>query len=118
MDIELQKELSELANEQIKLAREYYEARDAAGKAHVELRILLVAKLKGFRAAKSNIGKDMAELMLLEDDLHARDLYKIREEQTYIYKGLELLIEAIQSKISMKQSWMKYQLKGEQYGAF
>lgn len=110
-------ELSTLAEEQIKCARDYMEARKKAGKAKGELDILLVASLKSIRERKSNVGYDMAKLMLCEDNETARGLYKEEITQTARYKGLEKIMEALQSRISLDQSVMKYISHGERFGA-
>lgn len=116
MDIEKAKELSELANHQISLAQRYEKERSLAGTAKLELELVLVSKLKAIRAQKKNVGYDMAILILLEDSDVARNLYKAMCLHTDNYKGLEKLIEAHQSKISLEQSVMKYIGQGEKYG--
>ena len=116
MNIEQQKELSDLCNAQIKLAQEYKEARVKAGQAKVKLNMLLVVRLKDFREKKKNIGMEMSVLMLCEESEEARKYYHAFEYFTYSYKGLEVLINAHQNKISALQSLMRYVRQGEQYG--
>jgi len=116
MNIEQQKELSDLCNAQIKLAQEYKEAREATASAKTDIDILLVASLPTIRAKKPNVGVDMAIKMLMETNTVAQKLHTQYELQRAKYKGLEVLINAHQNKISALQSLMRYVRKGEQYG--
>ncbi len=110
-------ELSKLANSQIHFAGQYKEAREKAGKAKSELDILLAANLLDIRERKSNVGYDMALLMLMEGNEVAQELYKTKIEEEAKYKGLEKMIDSLQSKISLSQSVMKYIDRGERFGA-
>lgn len=58
----------------------------------------------------------MALLMLMEGNEAAQDLYKTMVNEKAKYRGLEKMIESLQSKISLAQSQMKYIDKGEKYG--
>lgn len=102
------KELSALANKQIELAGRYEQSRRKAGEAKTDLDILLVTHIKDIRAQKSNVGIEMAYIMLMEIEPTARQIYKTMIEETENYKGLEVLIEAHQSKISLEQSVLRY----------
>ncbi len=113
MEVQRALKLQNIAEEQVKCAKEYLVARKAAAKAKSDLDILLTASLKDIREKKSNVGYDMARLILCEDNPLARELYQTELEQTALYKGLEKVIEALQSQISLEQSVMKYILKGE-----
>ena len=116
MDFIKAQELSKLANSQIHFAGQYQKAREEAGKAKSELDILLAGNLLSIRERKSNVGYEMALLMLMEDNEVARNLYKTMIEERAKYKGLEKMIESLQSKISLAQSQMKYIDKGEKFG--
>ena len=100
-------EVIELARKQSETAIEYAEARMSSGKAKKELDTLLVASLSDLRASKSNLGYDMAILMLCEKNEVARGIYGTLLEQTARYKGLDKIIEAIKSQIMLYQSIWK-----------
>lgn len=110
-------ELNEIAKNQVKFAKEYLEARKKAGEAKSSLDLLLAANLKDIRKRKSNVGYAVAKLMLCEDNSVAQALYKEEITETAKYKGLEKLIESLQSRISLEQSVMKYIHRGEHFGA-
>ncbi len=55
--------------------------------------------------------------MLMEGSEAARNLYKTMVEEKAKYKGLEKMIDSLQSKISLSQSVMKYIDRGERFGA-
>lgn len=116
MDIHKALELSKLADHQIALSQEYAEEREKAGKAKCDLEIMLTAKLGEIRKSKPNVGYDLAILMLIEIDFEAKFIYQDMCLATSRYKGLEKLIEAHQSKISLEQSIMKYIGQGEKFG--
>lgn len=116
MDIHKAQELSGIADKQIDIARQYEQARRKSGKAEGDFKILLTARLKEFRAEKKNLGVDMAQLMLMEDDLLARELFKEWMEHEAIYKGLERLLDAYASKLITEQAIMKFIGTGEKWG--
>lgn len=116
MDVHKAVELSVLADKQIQLANNYCEARQKAGSAKSDLDILLAAELCNIRGRKSNVGYEMAVLMLMETNQAAQDLHKEIETQTAKYKSLEKMIEAVKTKILLEQSIMKYVGEGERYG--
>ncbi len=117
MDYLKAQELSKLANSQIHFANLYKEAREKAGKAKADLDILLAGKLLSIRERKSNVGYEMSLLMLMEGSKEAIVLYKTMIEEKAKYRGLEKMIDSLQSKISLAQSQMKYIDKGEKFGA-
>lgn len=116
MDAQKAQELSVLADHQIKLAREYSNKRRIAGDLKTEIELMVTAKLGDIRGSKKNVGYDMAILMLLEMQPGVQEVYKRYRAAESDYKGLEKLIEAHQSKISLEQSIMKYIGQGEKYG--
>ena len=116
MDIFKANSLFERTREQTKIAREYAESRQKAVEARVQLLAILTPALSGIRARKANVGTDMAILMLCETSDLAKELYSIELRETAKYKGLEKILEALQSEISYAQSVMKYEKEGEQYG--
>jgi hypothetical protein len=116
MDVKKAQELSLIADKQIEIAIEYEKARRNAGTAEGNFKILLTAQLKDFRAEKKNLGVDMAQLMLMEENAEARDLFKTWMEQESIYKGLERLLDAYASKLITEQAIMKFIGQGERWG--
>lgn len=116
MDIHKAQELSKVADQQIKVAEEYALARKEAGDAQASLDLLVAAELSTLRGQKKNLGIEMARLMLIEESLAARSFYEQWIKKEAIYKGLEKILEARASKISLEQSIMKYQKEGERYG--
>ena len=117
MDIHIAQGLQKKAQEQTKIARDYAQSRLKAAQARVDLLILLTAELSDIRAKKKNAGIEMAMTMLCETNAAAKDLRRIEIIETAKYKGFEKIIESLQNEISYTQSMMKYQQKGEQYGA-
>lgn len=116
MDHKKQEELSKLASHQIELAGQYAEQRTKSGNAKADLDLILTAHIGAIREKKANVGMDMAYIMLMETHDVAAKLYKEWQQAENNYKGLEKLIEAHQSKISLEQSIMKYVGTGEKYG--
>ena len=110
------KELRLIADKQIENAKLYAAARQKAGEAESELKILLTASLKSLRGNKKNLGVEMACLMLMEDNEVARELFRIWTVKEAKYKGLEKLLEAYGSKLIMEQSLLKRQTDGEKWG--
>lgn len=101
--------LAKLSDELIELSRKYAVARTAAGQAEADLNILLASKyLKDIRKVKSNVGVEMAILMMCEESEEARGYYKTYISKRNEYKGLERIIEAIDKKLSINQSVMRF----------
>ena len=96
-------------DERIKIAREYRDSRVLAAKAKHRLDILLVANLAIIRETKSNVGIDMAYLMLMDICTDAKEYYKIWKVEEAKYKGLERILTALESKTTFYQSLMKFQ---------
>jgi hypothetical protein len=108
------KEVYRISNEIIDLAKSYKASRDAYAEAKLFLDYNIAKNMSEFRQKRANIGYEMALLMLLEQDSP-----EIKENyQTYIiqenqFKGLERLIEAYNSKISLTQSLIKHKAVNE-----
>jgi len=109
MDYHEANKLKEVADEQIKRARDYEKARTVAGKAKSDLDILLAAKFSTIRAAKSNVGIEAALVMLMENNTVAQHLYREMIENEAKYKSLERIIDALDSKVKLGQSLMRYE---------
>lgn len=116
MDHVKAQELSKLASHQIKLAMDYAKRRNEAGDAKTQLELMLTAEMREILRVKKNAGYDVAMLLLLELKPEMRPVYEKFRKAEADYKGLEKLIEAHQSKISVEQSIMKYIGQGEKYG--
>ncbi len=99
----------------VELSERYANSRGAFGRAKYKLHVILTANLSKIREQKSNVGMDMALLMLLEpnflEDVYRQEVlqyYKDYIECEEAYKGLEHLIEATKTQIMYAQSVMKY----------
>lgn len=109
----------EITSEIVDRARDYIKALNEATEAKNYLEVILTAEyLKDFRAVKKNLGYDMALLMMLEkaaeqDNDDILDAYKQYQTKTAEYKGLEKLINALETKVSYYQSLMRWQREGE-----
>lgn len=98
-----------------RLAIEYEQARKKYGVAKYKLHVILTVNLHMIREKKSNVGMEMAILMMLEpgflDEVFREEIlkyYKDFIECEEIYKGLEHRIEATKTAIMYAQSVMKY----------
>lgn len=112
MDIQTALEGIKLTEEQIALSKQYAQVRYKCAKAKIALEQILCADhlLSQFRMKKSNLGYDMALLMLIEEKGdEARQLFVEFYENEAMYKGLEKIIDSIGSKISYYQSLMRYE---------
>ena len=105
-----------ILDNRIKYAEEYRAARAKAAKAQYNLEIMLAANLDSIREQKSNVGYDMALLMLIEPGFlsdqeteAAQAHYKDVKRYTAEYKGLERLMSALESKVTFVQSLMRYE---------
>jgi len=114
--IETERELLDLSNRQIRLAEEYRKARVAFGRAKHNLQIYLVPKQKNPRYQRAALDRQI--MMLISDMLTDEDekgLAHVRlAQEEYIkaqqeYKGLEKLLEAYTSRITVFQSLMRWQ---------
>ena len=109
-------ELRDIAKAQADLALEYCKHRTLAGEAKTALDIILAANLPAIREEKSNVGIEMAYLMLLEYAPESKELFRTWQNNEAKYKGLERLMDARASRIMMEQSIMKWRQQGERYG--
>jgi len=105
-----------IINNRVELAKSYRDARKKASEAKYNLEVILAANLSRIRDMKSNVGYDMAILMMLEpgflsDDIRSAVLAHYRDMSKYTseYKGLERLMSALESKVTFVQSLMRYE---------
>lgn len=103
-------ELEELTQQVCSLANIYMASRSLSGEAKTKLDIILASKLKDLRKIRSNIGYDMGLIALMEDgDKEIENYYTTYMTETDKYKGLEKVINALETKISVIQSMLKYE---------
>jgi hypothetical protein len=113
-------ELLELSEKQIELAEEYRKARRAFGKAKHNLQIYLVPRQTISKYQRSSLDRQI--MMLLSDMAEEDDeegLTKVNEAHRIFvraqqeYKGLEKLIDAYTSRITVFQSLMRWQREND-----
>lgn len=112
MEISKIYEIEEESKKVVSLAHDYLVNRKVAGETKSDLDVLLAAEIITLRKKKPNIGYEMALIMLMADNPEARELYKKHIIHESNYKAIEKLIDAMQSKISLFQSILKYIEKG------
>jgi len=115
LEIYDRKELLAIAEARLKWAEEYRKARSLCGQRRQELNILLASKISKYRGMKKNLGYDMAVLMLLEESTVAQEIYSEMTITEDKYKSLEPIMAALESKVMLYQSLMKWQATGDRY---
>jgi hypothetical protein len=104
-------QLFELSQELIKYSHQYNTARQLSAKAKHSLDIILASRMNELRQKKSNLGYETAQIMLLENaEDEVKKIYQEYVKQTGVYKGLEKVLQALQSQISLVQSIIKNQV--------
>jgi hypothetical protein len=107
-------ELDRLSKEKIDLSSEYKEARLSATKSRISYQIKLASIIDIIKGDRKTISYEMSEIESLKlNNDEVTDLYREKEEQEALYKGLEKVIEAYTSRIMAIQSLMKYNINGE-----
>lgn len=102
----------QMGAELYRLSQEYNKARQEAAKAKYKLDIILASRFEEIREKKKNVGYESALIMLLEPgEEEVQTYYKNYTRFTAQYKGLERLIDALHSRISLIQSLIKNQIK-------
>ena len=101
--------LQTLADEYIKLAQDYKDARVEFSGLRKFITIETAKRLPEFRQKKPNIGHQMAELMAL-DTKENQDKYGEMIEAENLYKGLERVMNAYATRISLGQSLARYEI--------
>ena len=105
------KELEKLADDNTKTANHYAEAREKYAEAKLFLDIKLAGELKELRKKRSNIGYEMALLMLIERIPEIEPQYRDYINAKNEYKGLEKIMNAVSSRISLGQSLIKNRIQ-------
>ena len=109
MDIARQHEYIELTNKLIKLSEDYYEARMKASEAKLSLDYMLASKYEEIRTIKSNVGIESAYVILMELEPTTKKFYQDMTHYTNKYKGLEKIMDAMRTKVSLWQSLCKWE---------
>lgn len=105
-------EVVHLSDKLLDVAYSYAEHRNKACEAKTSLELILSSRLPELRKKKSNLGYDMALLMLLESA--DPEIVKYFTESNYHeaqYRGLEFIRDALTTKISLTQTLVKNQVK-------
>jgi len=115
-----EQELLGLSNQQIRLAEEYRLARTTFGKAKHNLQIYLVPRQTNSRYQRSALDRQI--MMLISDMTEEKDeeglSHVLKAHEDFIkaqqeYKGLEKLLEAYTSRITVFQSLMRWQREND-----
>lgn len=100
-----------ISQELLNKSNEYAKARMDYADAKYQFDITLASKLPLLRAKKSNIGVETAQIMMLEtNDEEIKDIYKYCIQSENHYKGLEKIIDALKTQITLAQSLIKNQI--------
>lgn len=112
IDINDQRQVLSISQKLYELSDTYRKERYKAAKYKRELDLILATKMNSLRSKKSNLGYETAVIMMLEEDNETtRDIYTKYMESLGKYKGLEKVISALESQISLIQSLIKNQIK-------
>lgn len=111
MEIAELRDQLETTTELVELSKQYADARKKAAEAKINIDIMLTAKLANIREQKSNVGYDMAILMLMEEQPHVKEDYTVWKREEAKYKGLEKIIDSLRTKLSFYQTIAKYTIE-------
>jgi len=114
MDNDDGKNLEALADSNISAANEYLKARMKYAEAKLFLDLKLATELPVLRKKRSNIGYDMAIIMLVENNplsVEIRAYYEDYVKYENRYKGLDKIINAQSSRVSVGQSIIKNKIQ-------
>lgn len=101
------KSAMELVNSLIDDAKRYKYARKMAQKAKYDLDIVLASMMENLSRKRSNFGIQSGYLMLIEIAPELKHVYDDILKYEAEYKGLEKIISAKETKISLIQSLIK-----------
>ena len=105
-------QVMKISQEIVEKARLYQAARRKSAIAKWKLDLILASKMEEMRLIRKSIGYDTARVMLLEyDDEEIAEYYREEERWTSEYKGLEKVIDALQSQVSLCQSLIKNKVR-------
>lgn len=98
-----------ISMELVNRSNEYAKARKEYADAKYDFDIAVARELPLLRQKKPNIGVETAQIMILETNTQNREIYKKLIETENYYKGLERILDAIKSQITLSQSLIKNQ---------
>jgi hypothetical protein len=116
MEYKKKQTLQEIAARQVADAERYATAREAAGKAELNLNVILISHIKDIRAAKKNVGVEFAQMLVCADYSEALEFYREWKNNEATCKGLEKLIDARAGQLIMEQSLLKNEREGAKWG--
>jgi hypothetical protein len=97
-----------MSNEIVEKSKRYAEARNLAALNKWKLDLILASKMNELRKTRSNLGYEMARIMLLEEpNEETKKYYREEERYTAEYKGLEKIIDALHGQVILAQSLIK-----------
>lgn len=98
-----------LCDEMVTRSHEYAKAREEYAQAKLRFDIALAGAFPALRANRPSLGVETAQMMLLEKSPESQRIYSELLEKEAHYKGLEKIIEALKSQITLIQSLIKNQ---------
>lgn len=102
----------EISQELLEKSIEYSNARMDYANAKFSYDIFLAKYLPILREKKSNLGIETAQIMILELGItEINDVYHMLIHKENYYKGLERIIDALKSQITLTQSLIKNQIQ-------
>ena len=105
------RDLDRLFASQADFSKRYYEARKKFAQARYNLTLLLIPKQEDKDYRKASFEKQLLMLLGETPENHKKEVHEYYKDfVTYEqeYKGLEVLVESISSRISSLQSLMKW----------
>lgn len=116
MDVQELLKLNQLTDELLDYSRMYEKILTKANTARDSFKLVLASNISAVRKKKSNVGMDMAELMLMEPGflpvdqvVEVQGYWKEWKENETKVDTLKELMDAIRHKISFAQSSMRYE---------
>lgn len=110
LDYTDQNKVWQISIELNKKSSDYATARLQYAEAKFNYELTLAKELPHLRQKKSNIGVETAQIMLLEDGKEEiKLLYHNLILKENLYKGLEKIIDALKTQITLAQSLIKNQ---------
>lgn len=115
-----EEQLNELSKEQSKFADQYRTARVSYAKAYNYAKVQIAKRIDALQAKKKNVGIEMAEIMLMAEDVKTKEQWFIkacekRDLMRAEYKGLAEVIDAIKSQKMSILGIMRNSTDGERY---
>lgn len=100
----------QISTEMLKKSEEYSKSRMDYADAKYAFDLSVAKELPSLRLKKPNIGIETAQLMILEkEDEEIKDIYKQLIDSENTYKGLEKIIDALKTQITLSMSLIKNQ---------